>query len=58
MRSYLHAARKHHLPLPWLSGLLGTLAATLSRRTLTSAPHRSFTAGRFTGLWSARFGQK
>lgn len=58
MRSYLHAARKHRLPLPWLSGLLGTLAAVLNRRILTSAPHRSFTAGRFTGLWSARFGQK
>jgi hypothetical protein len=53
MRSYLYAARKHRLPLPWLTGLIGTLANVLNRRMLTSANHRAFTAGRFAGLWSA-----
>lgn len=53
MRSYLCAARKRRLPLPWLTGLAGTLAAALNRRMLTNASHRSFTAGRFAGLWSA-----
>ncbi len=55
MRSYLVAARKHRLPLPWLTGLAGTLSATLHRRMLTRAGHRGFTTGRYSGLWADLF---
>lgn len=54
MRSYMLAARKHGLPLPLLTGLIGSLRFALSRPGLFSATGRAHAAGRLAGLWAMR----
>lgn len=57
-RSYIHAARKHRLPLPLAMGLLHALGFALSRRGLRTAQARAHGRGRLAGVWSRIAGQK